>query len=240
MEGLLALAQRHQLYVVEDAAQALGSHYRFSDGREAMAGTMGHLGCTSFFPSKNLGCAGDGGAVFTNDDALAHVVRQLANHGMGRQYEYERAGINSRLDTLQAAILRVKLPRLDAFNQRRRQAAEAYDRGLAEIKGVTRPFRCAKSRHIFHQYTLRVAPQLRDGLQAQLDQAQIPNKVYYPTPLQAHACYADARSGPMTETERACQSVLSLPMHSELDEAQIAHIVEAVAAYYATAPAASH
>lgn len=235
METLLGLAKRHNLFVVEDAAQALGASYTFSDGRVVKAGAMGHLGCTSFFPSKNLGCAGDGGAVFTQDDHLARIVRQLGNHGMSAQYQYEVAGVNSRLDALQAAILRVKLPHLDAYNQRRRQAAAAYDAALHQVPSVQVPSRCTKSDHIFHQYTLRVPAAHRDALQQHLQEADIPSKVYYPTPLQAHRCYARARCSSMEVTEQACRSVLSLPMHTELDTEQIEHITGRFSNYFAAA-----
>ena len=236
MESVMALAKKHNLFVIEDAAQALGATYTFTDGSEKKAGTMGHFGCTSFFPSKNLGAAGDGGAVFTNDDQMGHVVRQLANHGMSTQYQYDRAGINSRLDGLQAALLRVKLPYLDQYNQRRRNAAEAYDNALAPLPQVMCPKRCAKTYHIFHQYTLMVPEAQREDLQKHLEAAGIPSKVYYPTPLQAHRCYANARTSDMRYTEQACRSVLSLPMHTELDEAQLNHITSQFAAFFESAP----
>lgn len=229
MREILDLAHRHGLYVIEDACQATGAEYTFPDGRRCKAGTMGEIGCTSFFPSKNLGCYGDGGALFTQDDRLAGKLRQVVNHGMKVRYRHDEIGCNSRLDTLQAAVLDVKLPHLDAYNAARRRAADFYDRTLSGCEWLKTPVRAPYATHIFHQYTLRLDDTVdRDALQAALKEAGIPAAVYYPVPLHKQKAYRDARyrDGDFPVAEKLCDSVLSLPMHTELDEEQLPYITE--------------
>lgn len=230
MEGLLALAKEKGLYVVEDACQAIGSVYRFSDGSEKQAGTMGDVGCTSFFPSKNLGCYGDGGAIFTNDDILASKMRAIANHGMVVRYYHEMVGVNSRLDSIQAAVLDVKLKYLDEYIVARQEAAAYYDDAFAGNDKILIPVRQANSTHVYHQYTLRLRGVDRDLLRAKLGDKGIPAMVYYPVPLHMQKAYRDERYAegdfPVAECLAGC--VLSLPMHTELDEEQLAYITRSV------------
>lgn len=230
MEPIMEIARRHNLFVIEDCAQATGADYIYRDGRRAKAGTIGDIGCTSFFPSKNLGCWGDGGALFTNDDALAERIRSITNHGMKKRYYHDETGVNSRLDTLQAAILRVKLKSLDSFNQARRAAADYYDRAFKDIPGITIPVRTSHSEHIFHQYTLRIAGGQRDALREHLSGKGIPSMIYYPVPLSEQKAYSDypfaGKSFPVTE--ELSREVLSLPMHTELDEEQLGFVTGSV------------
>ena len=230
MEPLLALAKEHGLFVVEDACQAIGARYTFSNGETKQAGTMGTIGCTSFFPSKNLGCYGDGGAIFTNDDALADRMRAIANHGCRVKYHHEEVGVNSRLDSIQAAILDAKLPHLDEYIAARQQAAAYYDRAFADCDKLLIPGRQAHSTHVFHQYTLRVIGADRDALREQLAARGIPSMVYYPVPLHKQKAYINPRykEGDFPVAERLADSVLSLPMHTELDEEQLAYITSNV------------
>ena len=234
MEPLLKLAEKHGLYVVEDTAQGLGAEYRFSDGTVRKAGTIGTIGCTSFFPSKNLGCYGDGGALFTNDDQLAEQIRCLTNHGMKVRYHHDMIGVNSRLDTIQAAILRVKLPHLDEYNRARLAAAEKYNAALSGIAGLETPATAAFTTHIFHQYTLKVKNGQRDALKKHLDEQGIPYMVYYPIPLHRQKAFepyvTENDSFPVSET--ICGEVLSLPMHTELDDEQIERITAAVKSFF--------
>ena len=234
MEPLLKLAEKHGLYVVEDTAQGLGAEYRFSDGTVRKAGTIGTIGCTSFFPSKNLGCYGDGGALFTNDDQLAEQIRCLTNHGMKVRYHHDMIGVNSRLDTIQAAILRVKLPHLDEYNLARLAAAEKYNAALSGIAGLETPVTAAFTTHIFHQYTLKVKNGQRDALKKHLDEQGIPNMVYYPIPLHRQKAFepyvTENDSFPVSET--ICGEVLSLPMHTELDDEQIERIILAIKSFF--------
>ena len=234
MEPLLKLAEKHGLYVVEDTAQGLGAEYRFSDGTVRKAGTIGTIGCTSFFPSKNLGCYGDGGALFTNDDQLAEQIRCLTNHGMKVRYHHDMIGVNSRLDTIQAAILRVKLPHLDEYNRARLAAAEKYNAALSDIAGLETPATAAFTTHIFHQYTLKVKNGQRDALKKHLDEQGIPNMVYYPIPLHRQKAFepyvTENDSFPVSET--ICSEVLSLPMHTELNDEQIERITAAVKSFF--------
>ncbi|MBO7594740.1 MAG: DegT/DnrJ/EryC1/StrS family aminotransferase [Salinivirgaceae bacterium] len=234
MEPLLKLAEKHSLYVVEDTAQGLGAEYRFSDGTVRKAGTIGTIGCTSFFPSKNLGCYGDGGALFTNDDQLAEQIRSLTNHGMKVRYHHDMIGVNSRLDTIQAAILRVKLPHLDEYNRARLAAAEKYNAALSDIAGLETPVTAAFTTHIFHQYTLKVKNGQRDALKKHLDEQGIPNMVYYPIPLHRQKAFepyvTENDSFPVSET--ICGEVLSLPMHTELDDEQIERITSTVRSFF--------
>ena len=226
IEPLLDLAREHNLYVVEDAAQAIGARYTFSDGRTAQAGTMGNIGCTSFFPSKNLGCYGDGGALFTDDDELAQKIRIIANHGMTIRYHHDLIGVNSRLDTIQAAVLDTKLPHLDEYIAARQRAADYYDRAFAGCDKILVPERSQHSTHVFHQYTLRIVGADRDAVRESLTQAGVPAMIYYPIPLHLQKAYQDPRykQGDFPVAERLATCVLSLPMHTELDDEQLAFI----------------
>ena len=230
MELLSALASEHGLHIIEDAAQSLGCNYRFSDGSIRKSGTIGTIGCTSFFPSKNLGAFGDGGALFTNNPILAAKLQALVNHGMIQRYHYDYVGVNSRLDTLQAAILNVKLKYLDDYNRARKYAAEFYDNALGGLKGITIPSRSKFSDHIFHQYTLRVDGGKRDGLKTHLEKSSVPSMIYYPVPLHLQKAYADLgyKNGDFPFAEQACNEVLSLPMHTELSEEQLFFITERI------------
>ncbi len=233
MEAVLDIAKRHNLYVIEDTAQAIGAEYTFSDGRKAKAGTMGTIGTTSFFPSKNLGCYGDGGAILTQDDELAKKIRMIANHGQSVQYYHDEIGVNSRLDSLQAAILRVKLPHLDRYNQSRRAAADFYNQAFSGNSKFTTPGFDAKSTHVFHQYTLQLHGIDRQALRDHLAAKQIPSMIYYPVPLHMQKAYSSDRyqPGAFPVTEKLCASVLSLPMHSELVQEQLDYIADAVLSF---------
>lgn len=230
MDEIMRIAQMHNIYVIEDTAQALGADYYHSDGRVSKAGTIGTIGTTSFFPSKNLGCYGDGGALFTNDDALAAEIRSIANHGMRVRYHHDRIGVNSRLDTIQAAILRVKLKYLDAYNKARIDAANAYDALLKPCSKVITPTRANWSNHIFHQYTLKLIDVDREKLQRDLAEKGIPTMVYYPIPLhrqKAFEPYTHLNSERSFQiSELLSHSVISLPMHTELTEDAIKYIAE--------------
>jgi len=230
MEEIMALAAKHKLFVIEDNCQAIGSNYIFNDGSKKKAGTIGHVGCTSFFPSKNLGCYGDGGAIFTNDDELAKQLRIIVNHGMVVRYYHDLIGVNSRLDSIQAAILNVKLARLDEYASKRRAAADFYDKAFAGNAKLTTPVRYAKSTHVFHQYTLLLKNVDRDALIAHLGTKEIPAMIYYPVPLHLQKAYLDPRykPGDFPVTEALSASVISLPMHTELDGEQLNHIVTSV------------
>lgn len=230
MEGLLELAKERGLYIVEDACQAIGSKYQFSDGVTKQAGTMGDIGCTSFFPSKNLGCYGDGGAIFTNDDALAGKMRAIANHGMVVRYYHEMVGVNSRLDSIQAAILDVKLQYLDEYIAARQKAAAYYDKAFKGKDWLLTPVCSNRSTHVYHQYTLRLKGVDRDALRGALAEKGIPAMVYYPVPLHLQEAYKDARygEGAFPVAERLAECVLSLPMHTELDEEQLEYITRSV------------
>ena len=230
MEALMALAEEHQLYVVEDACQAIGARYTFSNGETKQAGTIGHIGCTSFFPSKNLGCYGDGGAIFTNDDTLADRMQAIANHGCHVRYHHDEVGVNSRLDSIQAAILDAKLPHLDAYTAARQRAAAYYDKAFANNEKLLIPGRDPHSTHVFHQYTLRVVGVDRDQLREGLAERGIPAMIYYPVPLHQQKAYLDPRykDGDFPVAERLAACVLSLPMHTGLDEEQLAFITSSV------------
>lgn len=226
MEALMALAAEHHLYVVEDACQAIGAQYTFSNGETKQAGTIGHIGCTSFFPSKNLGCYGDGGAIFTNDDALADRMQAIANHGCWVRYHHDEVGVNSRLDSIQAAILDAKLPHLNEYIAARQRAAAFYDEAFASNDKLLIPGREPHSTHVFHQYTLRVVGAERDKLREGLAEKGIPAMIYYPVPLHQQKAYLDPRykDGDFPVAEKLASCVLSLPMHTELDEEQLAYI----------------
>ena len=230
MEAIMALAKEHGLYVVEDACQAIGAKYTFSNGETKQAGTMGDIGCTSFFPSKNLGCYGDGGAIFTNDDELAAKMRAIANHGMVVRYHHDIIGVNSRLDSIQAAVLDAKLPHLDEYIAARQRAAAYYDQAFANCEALLIPGRQAHSTHVFHQYTLRVIGANRDALREGLAERGIPAMIYYPVPLHQQKAYLDPRykDGDFPVAERLAACVLSLPMHTELDKEQLEYITSNV------------
>ena len=234
MNAIMDLAHKHQLFVVEDNAQAIGSDYHLANGQRVKTGTIGHIGCTSFFPSKNLGCYGDGGALYTQDAELAQKIKMIANHGQKVKYVHDVVGCNSRLDSLQAAILSVKLRQLDNYIDARRAVAEAYDAAFAQIPALTIPFRAPDSRHVFHQYTLRVAGGKREALQAHLKNLGVPTMIYYPIP--AHQQHMFAAFGVqdlhLPLTEQLCTEVLSLPIHTEMDEAQQQYIIESVLSYF--------
>lgn len=230
MEPIMAIAREHHLYVVEDACQAIGAQYTFSDGTTRQAGTMGDIGCTSFFPSKNLGCYGDGGAIFTNNDELAAQMRAIANHGMVVRYHHDRVGVNSRLDAIQAAVLDAKLPHLNEYIAARQRAAAYYDKAFAGNPHVLTPARQAHSTHVYHQYTLRLVGVDRDKVREALAEREIPSMVYYPVPLHLQKAYQDPRykAGDFPVAERLAGCVLSLPMHTELDDEQLSVITSAV------------
>jgi len=226
MEHILEVAGQHELKVIEDTAQAVGTDYIFKDGRQMKAGTIGDLGTASFFPSKNLGCFGDGGAVVTRDTNLNERIRAIINHGSRVKYYYDEVGVNSRLDTLQAAILSVKLRHLEEFNASRQEAAEAYDKLLGNIPGIRIPARARWSTHIFHQYTLILDDEKRDELARHLRSKEIPVMIYYPLPLHLQNAYKDLnhREGDFPVSESMSNSVLSIPMHTELETEQIEYI----------------
>jgi len=230
MEEIMELAKKHNLFVIEDNCQAIGSDYIFNDGSRKKAGTIGHIGCTSFFPSKNLGCYGDGGAIFTNDDELAKQLRIVVNHGMVVRYYHDVIGVNSRLDSIQAAILNVKLQHLDEYAAKRRAAADFYDNAFANNPKLKTPVRYAKSTHVFHQYTLVTRNVNRQALIDYLGTKEIPAMIYYPVPLHMQKAYLDPRykSGDFPVTEELSECVFSLPMHTELDNEQLNHIVTSV------------
>ena len=232
MEALMALAEEQHLYVVEDACQAIGARYTFANGETKQAGTIGHIGCTSFFPSKNLGCYGDGGAIFTNDDELAAKMRAIANHGMVVRYHHDMIGVNSRLDSIQAAVLDAKLPHLDEYIAARQKAAACYDEAFKNCPALLVPGRQAHSTHVFHQYTLRVTGSDRDKLREGLAERGIPAMIYYPVPLHQQKAYLDPRykDGDFPAAEKLAACVLSLPMHTELDNEQLEYITSSVLA----------
>ena len=234
MEQILAFAKKHNLYVVEDNAQAIGSDYTFADGSSKKTGTIGEIGCTSFFPSKNLGCYGDGGAIMTNDDELAAKIRMIANHGQEKKYYHKVLGCNSRLDTLQAEVLKVKLKHLDEYAAARNKMADYYDQNLAEISEIEVPKRSASSNHVFHQYTLKIKIGKRDALQQYLAENKIPSMIYYPLPLykqEAFQQYVGADfSLPVTEV--LCQEVLSLPIHTEFNKESSDYVIASIKKFF--------
>lgn len=230
MGELLDIAQEHNIYVVEDTAQAIGASFQFPDGKTQKAGTMGNIGTTSFFPSKNLGCFGDGGAIFTNDDALAKKMRSLVNHGMGERYYYDDVGVNSRLDSIQAAVLRIKLRHLDEYNDARNRAAMVCNAAFRQCEELVVPFCAPYSNHVFHQYTLRTLGIDRDGLQKHLQSKNIPAMIYYPVPLHQQKAYTrrSYKEEDFKVTNQLCKEVISLPMHTELTTDQLHFITESV------------
>ncbi|MGP2570186.1 DegT/DnrJ/EryC1/StrS family aminotransferase [Ornithobacterium rhinotracheale] len=234
MEEIMDIAEKHNLYVIEDTAQALGAEFRYSNGTSKKAGTIGHMGCTSFFPSKNLGCYGDGGAIFTNDDNLAHKLRGIVNHGMYKRYYHDEVGVNSRLDSIQAAILRLKLPHLDHYNSARNAAADYYDKAFAHHPNIITPQRDPKSTHVFHQYTLRILNADRDALQKYLAEHDIPAMIYYPVPLHQQKAYdhGEYSDEAFPVTMELIDEVISLPMHTELSEEQLEYITTTLKNYF--------
>ncbi len=241
MEAIMEIAKEHNLFVIEDTAQAIGANYTYKNGTKAKAGTIGNVGATSFFPSKNLGCYGDGGAIFTNDDELAHTIRGIVNHGMYERYHHDVVGVNSRLDSLQAAVLDAKLPRLNSYNKKRQVAARKYNQAFKGIEGVIIPKvsnGCLDicdtcDCHVFHQYTLRLVGIDRDALVKHLNEKSIPCGVYYPIPLHKQKAYADTRynESDFTVTNQLVKEVISLPMHTELDNEQINYITNTILNY---------
>jgi len=237
MEAILKIAEKHNLYVIEDTAQAIGADFTFSDGTSKKAGTIGNIGTTSFFPSKNLGCYGDGGAIFTNDDDLAHTIRGIVNHGMYKRYYHDVVGVNSRLDSIQAAVLRLKLPLLDDYCSARRNAARYYNNGFKSNPNIVTPAteKCGEicdtcNCHVFHQYTLKITNGKRDALHQHLMDKGIPNAIYYPVPLHSQKAYVDDRykEEQFLVTNDLVTTVISLPMHTELEAAQQDLIIQTI------------
>ncbi len=230
MESIIEIAKAHQLYVIEDACQSIGSEYTFADGRKVHSGCMGDIGCTSFFPSKNLGCFGDGGAIFTNNDELASKMRSIANHGMIVRYYHDMVGVNSRLDSIQAAVLEVKLKYLNDYIASRQAAAAYYDAAFSSVDQLIIPARNLQSTHVFHQYTLKLKDVDRQALQKHLESKGIPAMIYYPVPLHLQKAYQDVRyqAGDFPVAEKLSACVLSLPMHTELDTEQLEYITKSV------------
>jgi len=237
MEAVLEIAKEHNLYVIEDNAQAIGADYTFANGTKQKAGTIGHVGTTSFFPSKNLGCYGDGGAIFTNDDDLAHTLRGIVNHGMYTRYYHDVVGVNSRLDSIQAGVLKAKLPHLDSYCEARRNAARFYNNAFANNPNIITPTTksCGAicdtcNCHVFHQYTLQITNGKRDALHKHLLENDIPNAIYYPVPLHAQKAYADERynENDFTVTNKLIETVISLPMHTELEKDQLEFITQTI------------
>ena len=234
MEPIMKLAQKHKLYVVEDNAQAIGADYTFSDGRVIKTGTIGHIGSTSFFPSKNLGCYGDGGALMTNDDDLANKLRMIANHGQEKKYYHKVLGCNSRLDTIQATILNIKLNHLDDYNNARNAMANYYDEAFSTIDEIVVPERQSKSTHVFHQYTLKVKNGKRNELQKYLSEIGIPSMIYYPLPLYKQEAFQQFISPDfkLATTEKLCNEVLSLPIHTEINIDSISFVCNSVQSFF--------
>lgn len=234
MEPIMQLATKHNLYVIEDNAQAIGADYTFSDGKVAKTGTIGHIGSTSFFPSKNLGCFGDGGALMTNDDELAIKIRMIANHGQERKYHHKVLGCNSRLDTIQAAILNIKLKYLDSYSRSRSQMASFYDSAFGNIDQLEIPERQFNSSHVFHQYTLKVKNGRRDELQKHLSQKGIPSMIYYPLPLYKQEAFQQYVSAEfrLSTSETLCEQVLSLPIHTEINMDHMDYIISSVQSFF--------
>jgi UDP-2-acetamido-2-deoxy-ribo-hexuluronate aminotransferase len=230
MEEIMSIANEHNLFVIEDNAQAIGGDYTFRNGTTKKTGTIGTIGCTSFFPSKNLGCYGDGGAMFTNDDTLAEKLKMIANHGQKKRYYHEMVGCNSRLDALQAAILNIKLPLLDSYIHARRNVADFYDNAFANNEKITTPFRADYCKHVFHQYTLILEDVDRDGLVAFLAENNIPSMLYYPVPAHKQKMFASFGGADyhLEKTDWLTHRVISLPIHTEMDEEQQNFITQKV------------
>lgn len=236
METIMQLAKEHNLYVIEDNAQAIGANYKYFDGKKEKVGVIGHVASTSFFPSKNLGCYGDGGAIFTNDDDLAHKLRGIVNHGMYVRYHHDVVGVNSRLDSIQAAVLNAKLPLLDEYNAARQLAAQKYSQALANHDKIVTPYIAGeRDSHVFHQYTLRILDADRNALMQHLLDKGIPCAIYYPIPLHSQKAYLDPRykEEDFPITNQLVQEVISLPMHTELDDEQIKFITDSILEFLA-------
>lgn len=233
MERIMNIAEKNGLYVIEDNAQAIGSNYHFSNGQHKKTGTIGHIGATSFYPSKNLGAFGDGGAIFTNDESLAARMKMIANHGQSRQYYHDIVGCNSRLDSIQAAVLGIKLRFLDEYILARKAAADHYDKAFSACEGIITPYRADHCSHVFHQYTIQVDPSKRDGLKEYLATKQIPSMIYYPVPGHKQKMFAQfgVGSNPLPVTDSLTERVISLPIHTELDQNQLNYICEQVLSY---------
>ncbi len=234
MEPIMRFAEKHGLYVVEDNAQTIGAVYTFPDGTRKHTGTMGHIGCTSFFPSKNLGCYGDGGAIFTNDDMLAERLRMIANHGQQVKYHHKVIGCNSRLDTIQAVVLNAKLKHLDEYCRARYEAAQYYSSRLQDVAGIVVPEELPASTHVYHQYTLKVLDGKRDALKQYLADGSIPSMIYYPLPLQKQEAFQHITrsAGALDVAERLANSVLSLPIHTELTEAEQDLVIDRIKDFF--------
>ena len=233
MEAIMEIARHNNLYVIEDNAQAIGSDFRFADGTVKKTGTIGTIGATSFFPSKNLGCYGDGGAIFTNEEALANLLKMIANHGQSKRYYHDRVGCNSRLDTIQAAVLNIKLQHLDAYINARQRVADFYDKAFANHPKITTPYRAPYSNHVFHQYTLILEGVDRNGLNTFLAGHNIPSMIYYPVPAHRQKMFEAFGGGAyqLKTTDWLTERVISLPMHTEMDDEQLKFITEKVLAY---------
>lgn len=233
MEAIMEIAQKHNLFVIEDACQAIGADYKFKDGTIKKAGTIGDVGCTSFFPSKNLGCYGDGGALFTNNDDLAHKIRGVVNHGMFVRYYHDMVGVNSRLDSIQAAILDIKLSHLDEYAKARNYAATYYNNAFANNSKIVTPITASYTSHVFHQYTLVIKDLDRAKLIEFMSQKEIPVMIYYPVPMHKQKAYLDPRykDGDFPVAEYLSEHVISLPMHTELDDEQLKYITESLLSF---------
>ncbi|MBK8078856.1 MAG: DegT/DnrJ/EryC1/StrS family aminotransferase [Saprospiraceae bacterium] len=234
MEAIMNIAQKHNIFVVEDNAQAIGADYLFSNGGKKKSGTIGHIGCTSFYPSKNLGCYGDGGAIMTNDDNLAFLLQKIANHGQSVRYYHDVVGVNSRLDAIQAVVLSAKLKHLDEYNLARQKVADYYDAAFAGHAEILTPLRSSFSTHVFHQYTLRIKNGKRDSLKDFLDDIKIPNMIYYPVPLYKQEAFKATSNGMeyLENTELLCKEVISLPIHTEMDPTQLDYIINVVKTFF--------
>ena len=230
MNKIMQIANKHKLYVIEDNAQAIGSDYKISENEIVKTGTMGTIGCTSFFPSRNLGCYGDGGAIFTNDDDLAITIKQIANHGQSKKYFHDIVGCNSRLDSVQAAVLKIKLKKLDNYIESRRKVAKFYDDAFSNIKGVTTPFRADDSKHVFHQYTLILEGIDRDELNKHLADCDVPSMIYYPVPAHRQKMFDQYNSISINlpVTDWLTKRVISLPIHTEMEKNQLDHICDSL------------
>jgi len=234
MEGIGEIAKKHNIYVVEDNAQAIGADYTFADGSKGKAGAIGDIGTTSFFPAKNLGCFGDGGAIFTNSDELAEKLGIIANHGQTARYYHGKIGVNSRLDSIQAAVLDIKLKYLDDYAERRRKAADYYDQAFSDIEDLQTPYRATNSTHVFHQYTMKVSNGKREALRDYLAEKEIPHNVYYPVPLYEQEAYKHLSGAVefLPVTDALCKEVISLPIHTEMTEEILEHITSTVKAFF--------
>ena len=234
MEAIMELASRHRLYVIEDNAQAIGADLIYQDGTRKKSGTAAHIGCTSFFPSKNLGCYGDGGAILCHDTALAEKIRMIANHGQQKKYYHDLIGVNSRLDSIQAAVLNVKIKHLDSYCQARYTVAQAYSTAFREVASLTTPYEVPHSTHVYHQYTLKVTDGRRDQLAEYLSSKGIPNMIYYPVPLYDQKAFSALKGKVdfLPVTDRLCKEVISLPIHTEMQDDDLHRIIDTVLSFF--------